>query len=398
MKKIAYNLIVLTASAVLWTGCADRKNPSMPVEVHPAEWTETSSEDFHGNKVALAGLVSCPACHGQNYQGGTSEVSCFSCHNGSGGHPNGWLNKTNEKFHGAAIIAAQSYGDCARCHGEEYKGKKNSGGSCFTCHNGPSGHPAEGWLVKTNEKFHGMAASSRGLTACAACHGDDYEGGFSGTSCKTCHPSQSGHPAEGWLAFADERFHGARLLVSGTAYCASCHGSDYRGGDAEVSCYTCHNGPSGHPAEGWLVKANEKFHGLAASSRGLPACAACHGDDYEGGISETSCKTCHTSQSGHPAQGWMVKGDSRFHGVRLSQTGTAYCAGCHGSDFQGGDAGVSCSTCHDGPSGHPYGWLDEDSAFSHAKKIISEGITGCTACHGSDLSGGISGVACSDCH
>ena len=398
MKKILYSLIVLTAFAVLWTGCTDLKVPSMPEEVHSEEWSQASSENFHGNKVALAGLVSCPTCHGQDYGGGTSEVSCNSCHNGPGGHPNGWLNKTSEKFHGTAIIAAEGYQECALCHGEEYKGKKNSGGSCYICHNGPSGHPAEVWLAKTSEEFHGLAASDRGLSACAACHGEDYEGGISGTSCKTCHTSQSGHPAQGWLVRGDMKFHGARWLETGTQYCAGCHGEDLRGGDANISCYTCHNGPSGHPAEVWLVKTSESFHGLAASDRGLSACAACHGEDYEGGISGTSCKTCHTSQSGHPAQGWLVKGDSKFHGIRLSQTGTQYCAGCHGSDFQGGDAGVNCFTCHNGPSGHPYGWFDKNSSNYHGARIASEGSISCTVCHGSDFSGGISGVACSDCH
>jgi len=293
MKKNAFSLVLFTTLALWWTGCADRKDPSAPEKIHPEEWTEASSGDFHGSKVALAGLVSCPACHGQDYQGGTSEVSCTSCHNGPGGHPFGWLNKTSENFHGAAVIAAQSYQGCASCHGEEYKGKKNSGGSCYICHNGPSGHPAQGWLDKSNEKFHGLAASSRGISACAACHGEDYEGGFSGTSCKGCHTSQSGHPSQGWLVPGDVKFHGFRWLEAGTQYCAGCHGSDYKGGDAGVSCYTCHNGPSGHPY-GWLDEDSANFHGARIASEGAIGCTACHGSDFSGGISGVACSDCHT--------------------------------------------------------------------------------------------------------
>jgi len=399
MKKTAFSLILFASLAVLWASCADRKDPNLPEEVHPAQWMKASSEDFHGSKIALAGLVSCPSCHGQDYKGGTSEVSCTSCHNGPSGHPFGWLNKTSENYHGAAVITAQGYQQCASCHGEEYKGKKNSGGSCYICHNGPSGHPAQGWLVKTNEKFHGLAASSRGIGACADCHGEDYSGGWSGTSCKICHPSQSGHPSQGWLTLGDDNFHGTRWMGTGTQYCAGCHGADLRGGDADVSCYTCHNGASGHPVQGWLAKTSESFHGLAASSRGLTACAACHGSDYAGGISETSCKICHTSQSGHPSQGWMTSTDSRFHGVRLSQTGTGYCAGCHGEDFQGGDADISCYTCHNGPSGHPAeGWLTKTSESFHGLAASSRGLPACSACHGTDYEGGISETSCKICH
>ena len=126
MKKTAFSFILFAALAVLWTSCADRKDPNLPEEVHPEEWMKASSEDFHGNKVALTGLVSCPSCHGRDYQGGTSEVSCTSCHNGPGGHPFGWLDKTSENYHGAAVITAEGYQECASCHGEEYKGKKNS--------------------------------------------------------------------------------------------------------------------------------------------------------------------------------------------------------------------------------------------------------------------------------
>jgi len=85
--------------------------------------------------------------------------------------------------------------------------------------------------------------------------------------------------------------------------------------------------------------------------------------------------------------------------VRLSKTGTQYCGGCHGADFTGGYAKVSCFTCHDGPSGHPYGWLDRNAGQNfHGTIIQQQGVASCMPCHGQDMSGGISGVACAQCH
>ncbi|MBW7996109.1 MAG: hypothetical protein FVQ81_05960 [Candidatus Glassbacteria bacterium] len=271
--------------------------------------------------------------------------------------------------------------------------------SCFTCHDGPSGHPAAGWLDAAGENFHGLDASTRGLDDCARCHGADFSGGLSGQSCSECHNSESGHPATGWLDKTHEDFHGGRMAGTGLDYCAGCHGNDFTGGDAGVSCYTCHDGPSGHPATGWLDAASENFHGLAASSRVPTACAACHGEDYSGGISGQSCTVCHASESGHPSQGWMDTASQSFHGVRLASFGPEYCAGCHGEDYQGGYAQLGCSVCHDGPSGHPKtGWLSSTNADFHGLDASSRGLAACAACHGEDFTGGISGQSCTVCH
>ncbi|HZJ65315.1 MAG TPA: CxxxxCH/CxxCH domain-containing protein [Kofleriaceae bacterium] len=71
-----------------------------------------------------------------------------------------------------------------------------------------------------------------------------------------------------------------------------------------------------------------------------------------------------------------------FHGRELARRGWdfALCAGCHGSDFSGGAAQVSCSSCHrDGP-------------------------TACTTCHGAGPTSNAHGVharrgvACAQCH
>ncbi len=398
-RLFQWSVALAAAAFALIVSCADRKEIEAP-QTHVEGWMDQSSASFHGAKLENINLISCQECHGNDHRGGTSGVSCYKCHaGGPSGHPGGWMDTTSAKFHGPAL-AARGMDECAACHGEDFRGRENNGSSCYLCHGGPSGHPATGWLSKTNANFHGLDASIRGLEDCALCHGQDFSGGISGTSCSACHPDKSGHPASGWLDRASDKFHATRMVATGMNYCAGCHGADFKGGDSGISCYQCHDGPSGHPATGWLDKTSASFHGLSASSRGLENCAVCHGADFRGGISGSSCYTCHSGPSGHPAvSDWLNAASPRFHGVRLSKTGTQYCGGCHGADFTGGYAKVSCFTCHDGPSGHPYGWLDRNAGQNfHGTIIQQQGVASCMPCHGQDMSGGISGVACAQCH
>jgi len=78
------------------------------------------------------------------------------------------------------------------------------------------------------------------------------------------------------------------------------------------------------------------------------------------------------------------------------------CTECHGTDLSGGISGVSCSKCHLGGSNsvHPVLWSGL-TATSHGSYAKASGNTSCAnaACHGTDL-GGVaeSGPSCSSCH
>lgn len=78
-----------------------------------------------------------------------------------------------------------------------------------------------------------------------------------------------------------------------------------------------------------------------------------------------------------------------------------FCSECHGIHFDGGIAGVSCFSCHNGPRGvigHPEGWLSarEDSLHYHGRYGLYF-VKGCTTCHGPDLRG-LLGPSCFSCH
>lgn len=88
-------MMLLAGVAFLGAGCADLKNglppPTEPgAQAHDAEWVNKLSPKFHGATIRNANwdMRSCKTCHGPQYNGGTSNVSCSTCHTASGGVEN----------------------------------------------------------------------------------------------------------------------------------------------------------------------------------------------------------------------------------------------------------------------------------------------------------------------
>jgi len=214
--------------------------------------------------------------------------------------------------------------------------------------NGLTVHPGT-WMDHESSDFHGHLVARDTPQTCRNCHGEDLEGAGKAPDCWECHDGPGGHP-EGWIS-PIEPFHGDTVALEGDQECAECHGEDFRGGWAEVSCYTCHDGPSGHPVN-WLKPSSPSFHAKKVAAEGTSECAVCHGADFQGGWSGVSCYTCHNGPSGHPV-GWVVPGTDNFHGDEVEAEGDTRCQACHGADLGGGTSGVSCSKCHSYPISAP---------------------------------------------
>jgi hypothetical protein len=99
----------------------------------------------------------------------------------------------------------------------------------------------------------------------------------------------------------------------------------------------------------------------------------------------------------HQAAGWLPAG--HMNAAKANQNS---CTECHGSDFSGGISGVSCSQCHLGgvDSVHPVEWgtniisLHQDYATVHGTSSCANAF-----CHGTDLLGvANSGPSCDTCH
>jgi hypothetical protein len=177
--------IVLLGAASIATGCAEVRDTSGP-SVHPPEWTQRRSVDFHGSRVvANQGPEICKSCHGDALTGTAATPGCSDCHVGTGGHPAGWLSPESDRFH-ANEVALAGVTDCTRCHGADHQGGW-SRVSCFECHaGGPSGHP-DGWLDEESLSFHGRRVREQGYESCTSCHGPGLGGGSSGVACAQCH-------------------------------------------------------------------------------------------------------------------------------------------------------------------------------------------------------------------
>ena len=356
MKKTFYIISAVFITLAFFLACSQDTNP-LPSKAHTEGWNKITSEDFHGTKVLNVGFESCTSCHGKDYQGGDSKVSCFKCHE-SYPHSDDWL--ANSDFSHNDYLKANSWerNSCADCHGENFTGG-NSKVSCYTCHNYPH---SENWLETASSEFHGVFIKSKDYdnSSCANCHGGNFAGGNTEISCYTCHGS---YPhTENWIA-GSELSHG--LFVKDKEWsnesCQSCHGENLIGGSSEVSCYSCHEN---YPHEnGWLVEEEEAFHGSFVKNNGfdISSCASCHGENFMGGNSDVSCYTCH---AGYPHQaGWISPTDDNFHGhtIRADNWSMQSCKNCHGEDYRGGSSGTSCFTCHTG----------------------NEGPETCNTCHGS---------------
>ncbi len=199
------------------------------------------------------------------------------------------------------------------------------------------------------------------------------------------------HP-EGFEAGA---LHGAPWLASPDG-CAQCHRSDQRIRMVD-SCRACH--PDYPHPEGF---AEPDAHGGAGSDDGF-RCAACHGtgEARPAGQEEAACRDCHQD---YPHR--VTFREPGIHGPR-AHADPAGCARCHGADWQGSTFADACFDCH-ALYPHSTGRITRDTGFdqdawslprNHGLTARSEGNTSCGgSCHGEDFTGGLSEVACGDCH
>jgi predicted CxxxxCH...CXXCH cytochrome family protein len=99
---------------------------------------------------------------------------------------------------------------------------------------------------------------------------------------------------------------------------------------------------------GWNLPAAAAFHGKILASKNFDAreCRQCHGSQYEGGITNVSCKTCHTSYP-HPAG--FVGAHSSF--IKSINYNLNSCKSCHGQNYGTVKANISCLTCHNKQGG-----------------------------------------------
>lgn len=134
MKKVMAYWAVIILVLLTVTGCTETVEPS----IHADGWLDPGAENSHMARIASSGISGCEACHGGNYFGGTSEVSCYTCHaGGPSGHPDvsSWLlSPESDLFHGQ-VAQIEGFDHCTQCHGSDLAGGAAGGNkSCAVCH------------------------------------------------------------------------------------------------------------------------------------------------------------------------------------------------------------------------------------------------------------------------
>jgi predicted CxxxxCH...CXXCH cytochrome family protein len=336
-------------------------------------------------------LAGCSACHSDTVtasgqlvrQAGGAHVNGRV--NVSGGHPAAWMDPGSAGFHAAAADAGLAA--CQGCHGADLGGGP-SGVGCGECHDASLPAGVASWRVNC-VMCHGGVESGTGAPPRATWGnaGDPIRVGAHtahltpsavspGFDCGVCHvkPADAlspGHVGGGTatVAFAGRAVSGeapAPAWDRDGATCSNtyCHGAQMGGatpvwtrvGEGEAACGTCHGTPPtlSHPAV----------------SGGLAACSTCHAPtiDSTGALIPPSAGGTHLNgvvdAQGHGAE-WLQTGSSGFHAFSANRNLDS-CTGCHGADLAGGGSGVACGDCHD--AGLPAG--------------VSSWKVNCVMCHG----------------
>jgi predicted CxxxxCH...CXXCH cytochrome family protein len=114
MKKIYLLLTAVLFIVVYFAGCSE-VNKDVPtsvnesLSVHPTGFSDMSSSNFHGKDYKLMSSLNwnikdCKRCHGRDYSGGTTKVSCLDCHANFDG-PSAACNTCHGDFTDTARIA-----------------------------------------------------------------------------------------------------------------------------------------------------------------------------------------------------------------------------------------------------------------------------------------------------
>ncbi len=348
---------------------------------HPPGWADRASPAFHATWIAANGfpLPRCQQCHGDDYAGGATGVSC-----------------TQANCHAEPPIA------CTTCHGSRGTPRPDAGAHwahqafCATCHDVPTETTASvqkhaNGSASTLVQFSGLALVSAsdwrsdagavtpvwdpGAKRCANtyCHGALSPVWTTSTpiDCNGCHHAPPDNHAP-WARVA-----------TGTASCTTCHpapsGPTHVNGRVDLSvtdCTTCH-GSNGHPNPPLSLggSTDPATRGVGAHERHLDSALV---DRIS---TPLLCNDCHVdpasvTQPGHLDEPTVV----RFpFGGTYDATGPSCNVWCHWNRTPGptwtDDSGGArkCDACHAFPpvltrTGNPH------------PSVLGE-LSACVRCH-----------------
>jgi predicted CxxxxCH...CXXCH cytochrome family protein len=406
--------LILLAALGAAAGCSTAEPPGgsgtnmnhvLPSGSSVAGWLATPSGGTHASTatldyIATGGSSGCTECHGSDLSGGISRVSCFGntagCHHGP---VTGWVAAPPAaQQHGVSAKKApgsSGFASCQICHGADFRTPRG-GFTCYSCHT-LTPHAPRPWR---GLPYTHTDTDTANAPVCAQCHypgspnnpanhpatpapAGTAPGCFNSTLCH----AEGGHAA-GWVAVppAPQPHGTAAKAANGFPDCQTCHGANFSGSGAAVSCLNtagCHGAlvSSPHPPKPWDNAANYTHTNTSTSGSpgNLSVCANCH----RNGANLTTfpppsppapagtAPGCFNSTLCHSAGGAAphpVPYDNASHYAVTSTTFTGSCGACHDVSAPSTKVGPVCQTCH----------------------VAASPLTAlnCTSCHASPPNGG----------
>jgi len=372
-------VVLSSVMLILSLGCSDARTPKSLINPdtgkHDAGW---ESPDSHGAVAKAAatsttGFAVCQECHGDTFIGGISNITCLN----------------TAGCHGASVSAPHSpkpWRGGTRTHTNT---DQSNAPVCALCH--------------TNGANSSVQPAPFDSGAAPGC--------FNNTLC---------HGAEGHAAdWSDPDIHGASAkdapgTSSGFAYCETCHGTDFAGGSANQSCFTCHGVSAPHSPKPW--RDGTRTH-TNTNSNNASVCALCHTNGANSTVQPspydpTAAAGCFNNTLCHADVGAphaVPYTNAALHGP-AAKADLTNCQACH-SDQPAGGAGSNprfnvsigslangCENCHATNMAHPSPWrgfVTNDTGHMTAGNMANA----CVLCHGANLDGvGGVGPACTSCH
>jgi len=412
MRTYILPLLTILFAFLLVTGCntsnTDAPGTAANSPVHPSNWIS-----LHGVE-AGKDIRSCQGCHGFDFTGSGSALSCLTCHLSGppfvGVHPSSWTNVVND-HQGFANEFSWTSCAIASCHGTNLRGGAQAfAPSCFnnaaSCHSGTAGDPpapaSHQGVDMTDPTNHGELAKAN-QKYCRNCHGrplNSFDGGFIADpaimnnldylntpvtgACSTCHTSALAHPTD-WQGSND----------ADPTYSASHRGIDET--TQANSCALCHK-----------ISAAGAGPSLDApgSVAAAPSCfSATYANANSGGV-PIACHPAGPRTANHPlGAAWRA---ASGHGA-VAKDDISACQSCHADSgtpprFNApiGSLANGCEDCHAPHYAHPTNWAGPNTTFHYSVASTES----CKLCHGASLdgvggvnaAGGTPGLSCLSCH
>ncbi len=384
----------LIAGLMFITACgSSSKNSKAPFDAdtgHQANWLPAGHMT-----AAQEGTSVCKECHGIDYLGGVSGISCTGCHLGGPTviHPTDWGQDILSKHGNYADALGTTSCANAACHGTALDGVTNSGPSCTSCHLGGvnSFHPVE-W-GQNIDLLHGAYVNTNGTAGCAtaACHGAALGGvSGSGPACSSCHldGASSVHPLD-WGQYPQIN-HAAYVNANGATSCANaaCHGTTLAGvSGSGPACTSCHL--KGSPL---TFTGCTSCHGNPPSGTAAPDRSGAHAAHNALPNVKSVCNTCHNGAGSTTIKHFDNTVELQFLSVYSAKSGTAVAnadgtcssVSCHGGQttpawLSGATIDLFTDQC---ASCHAFGTTEYNSYVSgqHDFHVNTEHFS-CLKCH-----------------